>query len=84
MRPEVLNPLFAEVEVLKGVGPQIAVPVGPFRPYVSGTVGVAYFFTESSLSGGSEVEQFARSTNQSDANVALAGGGGEAPERPFR
>src|SRR3954469_15629312 len=24
MRPEVLNPLFAEVEVLKGVGPQIA------------------------------------------------------------
>src|SRR5205807_306168 len=24
MRPDVLNPLFAEVEVLKGVGPQIA------------------------------------------------------------
>jgi ATP-dependent DNA helicase RecG len=24
MRPEVLNPLFAEVEVLKGVGPQVA------------------------------------------------------------
>src|SRR6185503_91162 len=24
MRPEILNPLFAEVEVLKGVGPQIA------------------------------------------------------------
>src|SRR3569623_1491072 len=23
MRPEVLNPLFAEVEVLKGVGPQV-------------------------------------------------------------
>src|SRR5437762_14094055 len=24
MRPEVLNPLFAEVDVLKGVGPQVA------------------------------------------------------------
>jgi ATP-dependent DNA helicase RecG len=24
MRPDVLNPLFAEVEVLKGVGPQVA------------------------------------------------------------
>lgn len=27
MRPEVLNPLFAEVEVLKGVGPQLAKPL---------------------------------------------------------
>ena len=24
MRPEILNPLFAEIEVLKGVGPQVA------------------------------------------------------------
>ena len=24
MRPEILNPLFAEVEALKGVGPQLA------------------------------------------------------------
>src|SRR3982751_6179688 len=24
MRPEILNPVFAEVEVLKGVGPQVA------------------------------------------------------------
>ena len=24
MRPEILNPLFAEVEALKGVGPQVA------------------------------------------------------------
>ena len=24
MRPDILNPLFAEVEVLKGVGPQVA------------------------------------------------------------
>jgi ATP-dependent DNA helicase RecG len=27
MRPELLNPLFAEVEVLKGVGPQLAKPL---------------------------------------------------------
>ena len=27
MRPDVLNPLFAEVEVLKGVGPQLAKPL---------------------------------------------------------
>src|SRR3569832_420829 len=24
MRPEILNPLFAEIEVLKGVGPQVS------------------------------------------------------------
>lgn len=28
MRPDILNPLFAEVEVLKGVGPQLAKPLG--------------------------------------------------------
>jgi len=28
MRPELLNPLFAEVEALKGVGPQLAKPLG--------------------------------------------------------
>ena len=27
MRPEILNPLFAEVEALKGVGPQLAKPL---------------------------------------------------------
>ena len=28
MRPELLNPLFAEVETLKGVGPQVAKQLG--------------------------------------------------------
>jgi ATP-dependent DNA helicase RecG len=28
MRPDILNPLFAEVEALKGVGPQLAKPLG--------------------------------------------------------
>ena len=27
MRPDILNPLFAEVEVLKGIGPQLAKPL---------------------------------------------------------
>jgi ATP-dependent DNA helicase RecG len=27
MRPDILNPLFAEVEALKGVGPQLAKPL---------------------------------------------------------
>ena len=27
MRPDILNPLFAEVEVLKGVGPALAKPL---------------------------------------------------------
>jgi ATP-dependent DNA helicase RecG len=28
MRPEILNPLFTEVEALKGVGPQLAKMLG--------------------------------------------------------
>ena len=32
MRPEILNPLFAEVEVLKGVGPQVAQAAEAARP----------------------------------------------------
>ena len=27
MRPDILNPLFAEVEVLKGIGPTLAKPL---------------------------------------------------------
>ena len=27
MRPDILNPLFAEVEVLKGIGPALAKPL---------------------------------------------------------
>ena len=27
MRPDILNPLFAEVEALKGIGPQLAKPL---------------------------------------------------------
>ena len=31
MRPEILNPLFTEVEALKGIGPQLAKQLGKLR-----------------------------------------------------
>ena len=62
--------------VTAGVGPQLMVPTGRLRPYVHGSVGLAYFFTESSLSGADNNEQFARTTNLSDGNFAYTGGGG--------
>ena len=31
MRPDILNPLFAEVEALKGVGPSLARPLKKLR-----------------------------------------------------
>jgi len=59
-----------------GVGPQLMVPTGPVRPYINGSVGLAYFFTQSSLSTGDSGEQFAQTTNLDDANLAYTGGGG--------
>ena len=35
MRPEILNPLFAEAEVLKGVGPQVAKLLKRLKPRYS-------------------------------------------------
>jgi len=62
--------------VTAGVGPQLMVPSGPVRPYVNGSVGLAYFFTQSSLSAGDGGESFAPTTNLDDANLAYTGGGG--------
>jgi Outer membrane protein beta-barrel domain len=62
--------------VLFGVGPQIMVPDGRFRPYLTGTAGLAYFFTESSLSGRDEADGFARTNNFDDATFAWTAGGG--------
>jgi hypothetical protein len=33
------------------IGPELAVPVGPVRPYVNGSVGYSYFATRSSING---------------------------------
>lgn len=59
-----------------GLGPQLTVPSGPIRPYVNGTVGFSFFWTESSVEGTYDNEPFAKSTNYDDATFAWTGGGG--------
>lgn len=59
-----------------GVGPQLGLPTGAFRPYVNGFVGVSYIFTESSVRGRWSDETFASTTNFDDASFAYGGGAG--------
>lgn len=59
-----------------GIGPQVMLPSGTVRPYLNGTVGVSYFFTQSSVEGSADFEPFASSTNFDDATFAWAAGGG--------
>ena len=59
-----------------GVGPQFRVPRGPIRPYVTGTVGLAYFFTHSSLEGTFDNEDFADTKNFDDLVFSWTAGGG--------
>jgi hypothetical protein len=62
--------------LVAGIGPQIMAPSGAVRPYATGTVGLAYFFTHSSVSGTSDTNPFADSENFHDAVLAWTGGGG--------
>lgn len=59
-----------------GIGPQLMVPSGPFRPYVTGSVGVAAFTTTSSLEDRETNQQFLSDRNQSDASLATSGAAG--------
>jgi hypothetical protein len=59
-----------------GIGPQVMMPTGAVRPYLNGTVGLSYFFTQSSVEGSSDFEPFAQSTNFDDATFAWTAGGG--------
>jgi hypothetical protein len=59
-----------------GIGPQVMLPSGIVRPYLNGTVGLSYFFTQSAVEGSSDFEPFARTTNFDDATFAWAAGGG--------
>lgn len=62
---------------LFGVGPQLMVPNGRFRPYLAGTLGLAYFFTESSVAGTRRSDiPFARTTNFDDPAFAFTGSAG--------
>lgn len=65
---------------LATVGPQISVPAGPIRPYVNGGIGLAYFYTQTSLKGsdpntGDQVD-LAQTTNYSDNSLAYTGAAG--------
>ena len=55
---------------LGGIGPQLMVPTGTFTPYVAGTIGFAYFFTESSIEGTGSDVSFADTNNFDDGTLA--------------
>jgi hypothetical protein len=61
-----------------GVGPQLGVPTGRFRPYMHGFAGVTFLNTTSSVSGtrNGEGDPFASTTNKDDATFAYGGGTG--------
>jgi hypothetical protein len=61
-----------------GLGPQIGVPDGRFRPYANGFVGITFLNTTSSVSGtrNGEGDPFASTSNQDDATFAYGGGAG--------
>lgn len=58
------------------IGPQLTAPGGSVRPYLNAGLGFSYFSTESRVSGSSEFEEFASTTNFDDFTFALASGAG--------
>ncbi len=58
------------------VGPQLAWPSGPIRPYINAGVGAQAFVTESDVEGVDDLFVVARSTNQSDVALLWVAGGG--------
>jgi hypothetical protein len=58
-----------------GVGPELAGP-GPVSPYVNGTFGLTWFYTNSSLSGDDDWDQDFNTVNYSDWVTAVRVGGG--------
>lgn len=59
-----------------GVGPQIGVPNGTLRPYVNGYAGYSFIWTQSSVSGTYDDEDFASTTNFDDGGFSYGGGAG--------
>lgn len=59
-----------------GVGPQFTLGRGSLRPYVYGTIGFTYLFTESNVRGTSDIEPFASTTNFDDFTFAGTLGAG--------
>lgn len=59
-----------------GVGPELHLAVGKFRPYLTGGIGVSDFATTTSVEGSNNSNPFASSTNFNDWTFAWYGGGG--------
>lgn len=59
-----------------GIPVRVELTRGMLRPYVMGSVGLAYFWTETSAKGTSSAGNFASSTNFSDLTANWTGGGG--------
>ncbi|HVX90014.1 MAG TPA: hypothetical protein VG940_13850 [Gemmatimonadales bacterium] len=59
-----------------GIPLRVELTRGMLRPYVMGSVGLAYFWTETSARGTSSAGDFASSTNFSDITANWTGGGG--------
>jgi len=60
-----------------GIGPQFMIPSGLLRPYVTGSVGLSYFATKSSIEGrNSEGEDLLSTTNHDDVTFAYTGAAG--------
>lgn len=63
--------------VYAGVGPQFMLPNGKFRPYIAGSVGLSYFFTQSSIEGVDDTsEDLFNTTNYDDLTFAYTGAAG--------
>jgi hypothetical protein len=75
--------------LMLGVGPQLAVPFGPIRPYVGGSVGFARFATSTAIklsadqSNTGQEETIDDQTVSSDFILSLAASGGIRFELPF-
>lgn len=59
-----------------GLGPELVLATGRLQPYVNAGFGFTWFATTSSLSGVDEWDDWANTTNYSDAGFAWRAGGG--------
>lgn len=58
------------------IGPQLAVPTGPVRPYINAGIGGQAYFTDSHVDGSDDDSDFAHTTNQHDWTSSWVAGGG--------